>query len=348
MDQHLPTVRLTTAADVMTADVVSVTPETSVHAVARLLLKTRVSAVPVLDAAGTVVGIVSEGDLLGRTDEDRLRGREWWLAILSGPGQMQAAVTEAAGARQAREVMHTPVVVTEADTPVDIVAALLRTHAIKRVPVMRAGRMVGIVSRADLLRALEAPPPRHTQGGLATLFASIFAGKGSHAAQPAAAAPSATPPPAALTAASFRHLVDASIQGALDEKLAVAHAAEVARIAEVKTMLHDHFGTEMWDSLMAHARVVAAHGGTEIELLRFPCDLCSDGGRKINIADPDWAETLRGEAAELYARWLRELKPAGFGLVARVVDFPHGMPGNIALFLVWETGEWSPARTVSG
>lgn len=70
-------------------------------------------------------------------------------------------------------------------------------------------------------------------------------------------------------------------------------------------------------------------------LLSFPSALCADGGRAINSEQPEWPQTLRGEAAELYLRWERDLKPLGFPLIARVLDFPGGMPGNIGLFLNW-------------
>ena len=90
--------------------------------------------------------MVSEGDLLGRSDEDRLAGQEWWLAIMSKPGQMEAAVTEAAVIRPVRDVMHVPVVTIAAEASVRETAEMLRTHGIKRLPVMRSGRMVGIVS----------------------------------------------------------------------------------------------------------------------------------------------------------------------------------------------------------
>jgi len=70
-------------------------------------------------------------------------------------------------------------------------------------------------------------------------------------------------------------------------------------------------------------------------LLRFPSQLCSDGGRAVNVPDPEWPSTLRGEAAEIYLRWSHDLKPQGFHLAARVADFPDGMPGDIGLFIVW-------------
>jgi len=70
-------------------------------------------------------------------------------------------------------------------------------------------------------------------------------------------------------------------------------------------------------------------------LLRLPSQLCSDGDRAVNAPRADWPKTLRGEAAEIYLRWERDLKPHGFGISARVLDFPGGMPGDIGLFLVW-------------
>jgi CBS domain-containing protein len=338
MDHNLAAAPPSTAADVMTAAVVSAHPESSVSDVAKLLLDARISAVPVLDGSGALLGMVSEGDLLGRSTEGRLAGQEWWLSLLSGPGQLEASVTEAAAVRRVQDVMHKPVLTVGPDTPLRDVAELLRSNAIKRVPVVREGLVVGIVSRADLLRAMEAAPPTakaDAGGGWAEMIGSFFTGVGG--GTPAATErTTAKPAVIAPTAEGFRHLVDVSAQAEVDEKKAVVHAADLARIKQVKAVLHDHLGAEMWDALLAHARVAAAYGAKEIELIRFPSEACSDSGRKINIVDPTWPETLRGEAAEVHARWLRDLKPAGFGLVARVIDFPHGMPGNIALVLVWK------------
>ena len=165
-------------------------------------------------------------------------------------------------------------------------------------------------------------------GGWADMIGSFFTGVGGGDTLPAAEPATAKPAVVAPTAESFRNLVDASVQAEVDEKKAVVHAADLVRIKQVKAVLHDHLGAEMWDALLAHARVAAAHGAKELELIRFPSEACSDSGRKINIVDPTWPETLRGEAAEVHARWLRDLKPAGFGLVARVVDFPSRHAGE--------------------
>lgn len=340
MNHYSPITSAPTAASLMTSVVVSVLPETSVRDVAKVLLDARVSAVPVVDAVGALLGMVSEGDLLGRSEEDRLAGQEWWLAILSKPGQTEAAVTEARAVRPVRDVMHAPVVTIAADAPLREVALTLRANGVKRVPVMRDGRMVGIVSRADVLRAVEAIPDaassQKSLGGLAEMIGSFFGGTGTGGSgRPAGTAPAAQDP-APLTADTFRHLVEASEQGKVDEKKAVVHATELERLQQVKTMLQQHVGDEMWDTLMTHARVAATHGEREIVLLRFPAGLCSDGARKINNADPHWSETLRGEAAEFHTRWKRDLKPAGFGLSARVLNYPQGTPGDVALVLAWE------------
>jgi hypothetical protein len=105
------------------------------------------------------------------------------------------------------------------------------------------------------------------------------------------------------------------------------------RTAEI--LINTHVSDEAWQQMLRHARDAAGKGATQWLVLRFPNQLCSDGGRAINIADVGWPATLRGEAAELYLRWEQELKPTGFGLSAHVLEFPGGMPGDIGLFLVW-------------
>ncbi len=75
--------------------------------------------------------------------------------------------------------------------------------------------------------------------------------------------------------------------------------------------------------VLQQARVAAEHGEREILVLQFPHELCSDGGRAINVAEPDWPSTLRGEAAETYLRFERDLKPKGFHLIAKVASFPR-------------------------
>jgi hypothetical protein len=102
-------------------------------------------------------------------------------------------------------------------------------------------------------------------------------------------------------------------------------------------LIESHVSEKRWDRLMHGARETAERGETEFLLLRFPSQLCSDGGRAINAPDPNWPATLRGEAAEMYGRWERELQPRHFHIRARVLDFPGGLPGDIGLFLNWAT-----------
>ena len=86
---------------------------------------------------------------------------------------------------------------------------------------------------------------------------------------------------------------------------------------------------------MHNARQAAENGQKEFMLLGFPSQLCSDGGRAINALEPNSPRTLRGGAAQIYMRWERNLKPHGFRLTARMLDFPGGIPGDIGLFLAW-------------
>jgi CBS domain-containing protein len=141
-----------TAGDIMTTDIVSVAIGASVRDVALLLLEKRISAVPVLGADQQLVGMVSEGGLLGRNDADRVARRDWWLAQMK-EGPPLAEPLEALVARPVEQVMRAPVVTIEAEAPLHEIAEMLRVYDIKRLPVMRGGRMVGIVSRSDLVRS---------------------------------------------------------------------------------------------------------------------------------------------------------------------------------------------------
>jgi CBS domain-containing protein len=143
------------AKDVMTTEVVYAAPDTSVRAIAQTLLKRRISAVPVADDDGRVIGIVSEGDLMRRPESETERPRSWWLELIETPEDRANQYLKSHGLT-ARDVMtREPVTVTE-DTPLEEIAMLLERKAIKRVPVLRDGKLVGIVSRADLLHGLVA------------------------------------------------------------------------------------------------------------------------------------------------------------------------------------------------
>lgn len=143
------------AKDVMTSPVVSVTPGTPVEKIAALLLERRISAVPVIDASGRLQGIVSEGDLMHRPEIGTEQRRPWWLALIASREQLALDYARSRG-RTASAVMTRNVVTVTERTTLDKIAMLLERHRIKRVPVVRAGRVVGIVSRANLLQAFAA------------------------------------------------------------------------------------------------------------------------------------------------------------------------------------------------
>ncbi len=141
------------ASDVMVTNVISVAPNACVQDVAHILLKNHISAVPVVDADGAIVGIVSEGDLMRRAETGTLRRRPWWLAVLTGREGLAAEYVKE-HSRKVADIMTRNVVTVQPDTPLAEVAAILEKNRIKRVPVVKNGKIVGIVSRANLLQAL--------------------------------------------------------------------------------------------------------------------------------------------------------------------------------------------------
>lgn len=144
------------ARDIMTATVISVGPENSVVEAAALMVRKRISAVPVI-SDGAVVGIVSEADLLHRYELGTQRDpapRSWWRRIFDSDNSAWSYVQ--AHAMKVRDVMTPDVVTVEEDSPATDIAALFEKHKIKQVPVVRSGSAVGIVSRADFMRALVA------------------------------------------------------------------------------------------------------------------------------------------------------------------------------------------------
>lgn len=145
------------AVDVMTTEVITVDPETTVQDLAKLLSERRISGVPVVEADGRLVGIVSEGDLMHRTEtgtERRVRRRRsWWLDSVGSEEELARDYVKSHG-RRVRDIMSRDVISVGETTVLADIAMLLETKMIKRVPVLRDGKVVGIVSRANLVRAL--------------------------------------------------------------------------------------------------------------------------------------------------------------------------------------------------
>lgn len=140
------------ASDVMTRNVLTVGRDTSVAQAIRTMLDNNISGLPVLDN-GNVVGILTEGDLLRRSETGTERHRPRWLEILMGPGRMAGEYVRTHG-RRVEEIMTADVISVAGETPLDEVVGLMERRRIKRVPVIEGDVLVGVVSRLDLLRAL--------------------------------------------------------------------------------------------------------------------------------------------------------------------------------------------------
>jgi len=146
------------AMDVMTTDVITVDPEMTVQALAELLAERGISGAPVVDASGRLVGIISEGDLLHRAEigtarRHRVRRRSWWLDHFASDPARDYVKSHG---RTVKDLMTRDVVSVTEDMDLGDVAALLEARRIKRVPVMRDGKIVGIISRANIVRAVSA------------------------------------------------------------------------------------------------------------------------------------------------------------------------------------------------
>ena len=153
------------ASDVMVSNVITIGPDASVQDVASLLLSNRISAVPVVGADGGILGIVSEGDLINRADAATAHRKSWWLNALVSNDALATEYTKT-HSRRVSDVMTREVITTRPETLVSEIAALLEKNGIKRVPIVDSGRLVGIVSRANLLQGLaslkEKAPQSHS------------------------------------------------------------------------------------------------------------------------------------------------------------------------------------------
>jgi CBS domain-containing protein len=146
------------AGDVMTGEVVTVSPDTPVLQVVRLLLARGISGVPVVDENGVLVGVVSEGDLMRRVELGTQKRRGGWREFFTGTATLAEEYVRSHGAL-ASDVMTRDVVSVTPNTPLAAIADLMEQKRIKRVPVLDGGRVVGLVSRSNLLRAFASQPP---------------------------------------------------------------------------------------------------------------------------------------------------------------------------------------------
>jgi CBS-domain-containing membrane protein len=141
------------AMDIMTIDVVTVDENASVQQVAELLAERGISAIPVVDREKRVIGMVSEGDLLHRAETGTERRRSWWLDMMASTNKLAGDYIKSHSGK-AKDVMTRDVTSVADTAAVADIAVILEANRIKRVPVVRDGKLVGIVSRANLVRAL--------------------------------------------------------------------------------------------------------------------------------------------------------------------------------------------------
>lgn len=141
------------ARDVMVAPVITANPHASIKSVAETFVRHQISAVPVVDNDGKLVGIISEGDLLHRVEAGTQRQHPWWLRAFLGPDALANEYVKA-HARKVADAMTRQVVTASPETPLHEVATLLEKHSIKRVPIVENGQLVGVVSRANLIQAV--------------------------------------------------------------------------------------------------------------------------------------------------------------------------------------------------
>lgn len=141
------------ATDVMVRNVVTVHPETDMGEAVKLLAEHDVSALAVLDGMGNLVGMLSEADLIHRVEIGTEKHRPWWQEAVTGASTLAADFAKSHG-KKVGEIMTTGVVSVSEDTPLSEIAATLERNGVKRVPVLRDGKLVGIVSRSNLIQAL--------------------------------------------------------------------------------------------------------------------------------------------------------------------------------------------------
>lgn len=290
------------ARDVMISDIPIVTPDADVGLVARLLLERGIGAVPVVNETLSPIGIVTRGVLAGPPAPDGVDLGEIPEFLLHG----RARPAPRFGARDLRELMSAPAIFAPDTASISDIARVMAERRIGYLPIVRNGRLVGLVNRERMRCAMADAAP-----------------KGARPSEPA-------------TAAEFRKLVAAHEIG---EKRARAESRQLAleeREMRLRALAARRLTDAQWREMLNSARAAAAAGMNEWRLIRFPSALCRDGGRAINAPDPQWPLTLRGEPADVYRRWREELYPQGFRLAAQIVEFPDGVPGDAAMYLIWD------------
>jgi hypothetical protein len=121
----------------------------------------------------------------------------------------------------------------------------------------------------------------------------------------------------------------------MDEERQYKKKKEVQEQELHEAFLSREIHPEVFDRINNAVRIAAKNGKQRLQVVTFPCSFCSDGGRRINIGDPEWPSTLEGFAKRAYDFFVKELRPLGYKVSAEIISFPGGMPGEVALVLKW-------------
>jgi CBS domain-containing protein len=331
----------TRARDVMTSPVVTIGPDETARAAAEAMLRLHVSGLPVVDAQGLPLGVVSESDFRFADAATRQKQREAWVKMLSGGQSMAGDYLDVLEreSETVRQIMAQPALSVDENAPIAAVADLMSAHRVKRILVLREGAILGVVTRADLLRffAPEERAPARPVTPEAFDAARQEARLKLQQLKRAEKAPQPEPeiPADSVTAAMLKGMVGEFERAKSRVKDEAQRQAREKRDELVKDLLAARFSDQELAHLMTLAREAARRGETGVAALIFPAALCDDGGRAINLPDPAWPASLRGKAADFFRRWDKELRPLGFALSARIASFPDGFPGDAELSLVW-------------
>lgn len=304
------------ARDLMNSDFPFVTVDADLDYVAKLLNDCGLGAIPVVDAQLSPIGIVTRSNLEEKHDDQLAELGEIPAFLLKN---RRKPIFRANG-RALRDVMTTPAISVQESASLPDIAQMMESHKLKRIPVVNGQKIVGLILRREVTQALV----------------------GQHAAPAAPMRPVITlaqhkePDSCGLaTAEEFRELVAAHERAIDSEQAEHRRMLKEAQEERIRDLAKRRLTEGQWRDMLNQARRNAATGNTEAMLIRFPSQLCTDGGRAINAPDPRWPETLQGEPADIFRRWRNELQPRGFKLAAQIVDFPDGLPGDAALFLIW-------------
>ncbi len=289
------------ARDVMLNDVATITADADLGAVARLLAATSAGAVVVVDQERRPIGMVTRSNVERAVAETITSAPPRWLI----KGKPIAAGAIRPAPPPLLDVMTAPAIFVPDVARLLEFAQLMEQKKLKRLPVVKGGALVGLINRADVARALiDARSRQRTRAH-------------------------------GLTAHHFRELAARAEETEQARRAEARRLAEAARKKLIEELAARRLTDRAWEEMLAGARRAAAAGLKEYVMTTFPAELCADGGRAINAPDPGWPGSLRGEPRDIFERWRRELQPEGFGLAARIVSFPDGVPGDAALILSW-------------